>query len=445
MTNQLPDSELRLPSETKTTFGLPRIGALTGVRWWAAFAVLLAHNVPGGSTPAIVQSFFEQGVYGVTVFFVLSGFILTVTYREGLSAPTPAKVWNFYVARFARVYPLYLLVLLWVTPKKMTTIGAIFDETWLAHLFTIQAWFGVPFAFLWNGPGWTIGVEIFFYALFPLIVFLARKPLQTLRGSIGVTVAAAVVLIAEALLAEPTGWAMTAATTVFPPLRLGDFVLGIGLAGIYMNARRDPRLERIGVWFIVTFLAVAAGFVVMRTFYFATPGLNILYALPAGLLILGLAWTPDFWGTRWLATRPMIVLGEASYAFYLIHMSAGAYLNVGLLSEGFGKASTLLFVTGVVFVTAMAIGLNIMIESPARRAIRRWISVRKRTPKVEAAASTPGAASGAEPMGSDAEPGSSRAGTAAPHAAAAAPEPEAVTPGAEPAGSGAGVPQHRDV
>ena len=373
------ETSMELPRDSKTTSGLPRIGALTGVRWWAAFGVLLSHNVPGGETPALIQSFFTQGTFGVTVFFVLSGFILTVTYRDMLSTPTVGKVWNFFVARFARVYPLYLLVLLWVTPRKIVTIGAPFDESWLAHLFAIQAWFGIPFAYQWNGPGWSIGVEFFFYALFPLAVFLCRRPLQTMRGSVLVTAGAALLLLIEALLAEPVGWALTGATTVFPPLRAGDFLLGIGLAGIFAAGAASERRARIGTGFIVIWAVVTAGFIVVRTITYAFPGANILYAIPAGLLILGLAWSPDFFATRWLAIRPMIVLGEASYGFYLIHMSVGAYLTVGLLDDGFGKANTVLFALGVVFVTAMAIGLNVMIETPARRFLRKWLSA-KRSP-----------------------------------------------------------------
>jgi peptidoglycan/LPS O-acetylase OafA/YrhL len=75
----------------------------------------------------------------------------------------------------------------------------------------------------------------------------------------------------------------------------------------------------------------------------------------------------------------MIILGEASYAFYLIHMSVGSELNLGLLSNGFHKISLALWIVGVIFLTAMAIGLNVMVETPARRYIRRWLMPRKKT------------------------------------------------------------------
>jgi len=369
-----PQDDIAVPAVDVTPMGERRIGALTGVRWWAAFGVLLSHSMPGGDTPRLIQSFFEQGNLGVTVFFVLSGFILTYTYSQSLAKPTTQGIWRFYVARFARVYPLYLLVLLWVTPRKIVTSGAPFDGTWFSHLFGAQAWLRLPVAWEWNGPAWSVSVEFFFYALFPLLIFLARPLLRSLRRAwVFVAIAVAYVVV-ESAIAEPIGWTSDGTATVFPPLRLCDFVLGMAVGAVYLRSRLSPRLTRWGVALLGFWLVWTVGIIFVRTTYYGAPGINIAYALPAAALILGLAWTPHLLTTRWLATRPMIVLGEASYAFYLIHMSVGADLFVGLFADGFGKKAVILWVLGVTFVTATAIGLNIMVETPARRFLRRWLA-----------------------------------------------------------------------
>jgi peptidoglycan/LPS O-acetylase OafA/YrhL len=371
------EPEIAIPSVEIMPTGERRIGALTGIRWWAAFGVLLSHSIPGGDTPRIIQSFFEQGNLGVTVFFVLSGFILTYTYSETLVEPTGRKIWSFYVARVARVYPLYLLVLLWVTPRKIATYGAPIDESWFTHLFGIQAWFRLPVAWDWNGPAWSVSVEFFFYALFPLLLILARPLLGSTRKAYVFAAIGLAAVIAESVLAEPIGWTSDGTATVFPPLRLCDFLLGMGVGAIFLRSRLTPRLARWGLALLGVWLIWTLGVIWLRSFYYGVPGLNIAYAIPAAALILGLAWTPHLVTTRWLANRPMIVLGEASYAFYLIHMSVGADLFVGLFSNGFGNKAIVLWVLGVTFLIAMSIGLNIMVETPARRFLRRWLAPRK--------------------------------------------------------------------
>ncbi|MEI8080495.1 MAG: acyltransferase family protein, partial [Actinomycetes bacterium] len=122
----------------RTTAGLPRIESLTGLRWFAVLAVFMSHNPPDKSAPSWLQSLFGSGYMGVTIFFVLSGFILTVTYRESLSNPTWPRVGNCAVARFARIYPLYVFVLIYVVLLAASTSSL--PSGWWQHFLSIQAW-----------------------------------------------------------------------------------------------------------------------------------------------------------------------------------------------------------------------------------------------------------------------------------------------------------------
>jgi len=93
--NNATRSELTPPSTEK-------IDALTGLRWFAALAVVLDHNVPGGYTPRAVTQFFASGSMGVTVFFVLSGFVLAYNYDGRGSLLSLSALRSFYVNRIAQ-------------------------------------------------------------------------------------------------------------------------------------------------------------------------------------------------------------------------------------------------------------------------------------------------------------------------------------------------------
>lgn len=140
------------------------IEALTSIRFFAALCVLLYHS--GGpaisslsATPEAVKNFFANGYLGVTFFFVLSGFILTHVYFGKLH--NGRAVQQYALARFARIYPVYLLALLLATPFAPA------DDFWriAPQFFLLQLWFPPEFHFWpanWNMQSWTLSAELFF-------------------------------------------------------------------------------------------------------------------------------------------------------------------------------------------------------------------------------------------------------------------------------------------
>ena len=114
---------------------------------------------------------------GVTIFFVLSGFILTVSYGGAFRNPSTVKIWNFGVARVARVYPTYLLVLAYAVGLTVQSGGNLDHLT--RHVLALQAWSDSnAVIFKFNAPGWSIGVEFFLYACFPLLIVLLGRALE---------------------------------------------------------------------------------------------------------------------------------------------------------------------------------------------------------------------------------------------------------------------------
>ncbi|MEI8082378.1 MAG: acyltransferase family protein, partial [Actinomycetes bacterium] len=229
----------------RTTAGLPRIEPLTGLRWFAVLGVFFSHNVPGGSTPPWVQRLFAGGYMGLPVFFVLSGFVLTVTYGESLSTPTRSAIRNYGVARIARIYPLYLFVLVYVV--LISASSSSLPDGWWQHFLAIQAWSpDVRFAYALNSSGWFVGVDMFLYAMFPILIVLFRPLLRTparglmLAGGAVLFIAAAWFFFRQTGLADrPPSDPASAHRWLYrmPAMRLGDFGLGIGLAAAFLGLR----------------------------------------------------------------------------------------------------------------------------------------------------------------------------------------------------------------
>ena len=130
--------------------------ALTGVRFLAAWYVVLFHALPGLAhrypLPKLLGTFLSNGYLAVGLFFLLSGFILAYTYEgqiDGASGRT-----RFWEARFARIYPVYLLSLV----LSYTLATSLPFGTRLAVLGMVQAWnpLNPDMAGAWNYPAWTL-------------------------------------------------------------------------------------------------------------------------------------------------------------------------------------------------------------------------------------------------------------------------------------------------
>ena len=222
------------PSEPLT---IVRIDALTGLRILPALAVLLSHIDPPPWGGPLVTSFMEAGYAGVTVFFVLSGFVLAHNYFERFAQQFSFRLLHSYlVARLARVYPLYLAMLVWVSLPALL-FGRTRGWLWFEHALALQAWDPrLNRAYTFNAPGWSISVEFFLYACFPLLVALLLPRVRTYRRTL---LAMAVVVLSMATL---TGYFVlqgygdlpwedphSAHRWLYrnPVCRLGDFVLGM--------------------------------------------------------------------------------------------------------------------------------------------------------------------------------------------------------------------------
>jgi peptidoglycan/LPS O-acetylase OafA/YrhL len=126
--------------------------------------------------PKAIVTFLQNGYMGVPFFFLLSGFVLTYAHSGETSRSKSRR--SFWAARFARVYPVYLLSLVLNWPFRndgpfhiMLSRGAMAatltaTQTWNPHFFYL--------AQAWNPPAWTLSVEAFFYLCFPFLLPICR-------------------------------------------------------------------------------------------------------------------------------------------------------------------------------------------------------------------------------------------------------------------------------
>ncbi|MFF1881325.1 acyltransferase family protein [Pseudarthrobacter sp. NPDC058196] len=332
-----------------TTGGQPRtrLDRLTSLRFFAALAVFCFHATAFFTGPVrdILDFLFGQGRSGVTFFFILSGFVLAWSSR------VDDHPLSFYRRRFARIYPAYLVALLFAAVLWLLRDPLALLRGPLAP-FLLQAW--VPDSnsyFAINVPAWSLSVEAFFYLAFPLVVKvirpLAASGLWIVSGAailVTSTVAFVASLTTSASQLDANTFAVWFAI-YFPLARLPEFVLGVALALLMKRGA----LPRISWYFSVSFfLAVWCCMSIWPTIY----NVAAVCMVPFGALIVSAA-QRDIEGKPGLLRMPLLVSGGAiSYCFYLLHhifilrLSQRGFAELGLTGWGAFTVTLLLSITG---------------------------------------------------------------------------------------------------
>lgn len=285
----------------------PKLHSLTGLRFLAAFWVLLYHCREAFETlPAPLRLLIDRGYVAVPLFFVLSGFVLTYKYaaEDGLRG-SKSRFWR---SRFNRIYPTYFLAFLLFAPIAWVKTASPLTTA----LFTVtltQTWVGL---LSWNTPGWSLSAEAFFYFVFPFLMpLLMRVPLRWLGAVSLLSLVPAFTDSARIPLPLPE----------FHPLcHLIEFILGIVACRVAMNLTWSRSRIALLTAADAVLLLVLLCFVEMPDFALHTS----LLAIPMSVLICGLA------GLPWLSHPWLIALGDASYGLYVLQSPLHVYVKNAL-------------------------------------------------------------------------------------------------------------------
>lgn len=367
---------------------------LTSLRFFAAFYVVVFHVAPAAFRAHDLSDRFVTGGYiGVSFFFVLSGFVLGWNYLERCAAGTMRRS-EFWRARAARVYPVYVLGLLVSAPyfvyavvRQMPSHAAVAGEVGRAGALVLsltQSW--LPhYALAWNPPSWSLSVEAFFYALFPVLA-MAVVALPRRRIGAAMMIAWLVTLAAPAayVILRPDGAVYPRydvsdrfwldAMRFLPAFHLAEFVMGM-LAAKWLLDRRARNIAPSGrdvTWPVIGLTSIA----LVLLMFAADPLYPFLHdGLLAPLFVGVILLLANGRGAlvRMLSRPTLVLLGEASYALYLLHLPVAAWMSV--ISKHAGLALTPTeTVVGFAVYLPIAIGVSVLtlryVEEPARRAIR---------------------------------------------------------------------------
>jgi peptidoglycan/LPS O-acetylase OafA/YrhL len=337
------------------TGGADLIGPLTSIRFFAAFAVVLYHSGAAFASasphiPMPLKTLLLNGYLGVTFFFVLSGFILHLTYRGRIA--TSDQVKRFGIARFARLYPVYLVAVLAMLPFATLRGWADVPQFLLLHWWIPNGALGWND---WNMPTWTLSVEFFFYICFPLLSRMAEKlGSRSLLGLIAALLAFAAITGSSALIDNQFALFAWMKWTPVPLLRLPEFLIGVFVAELHLRGHR----ARIPAWPIALLLVVGLAAA-------TSPRIAAFATTMSALLIMTIAGDQQSRFARVLSVRWLVLLGAASYALYLMHQPVH-FAVLALL--GSSKAMVALQYPILI---AGSVAVFLFYEEPAREWIRK--------------------------------------------------------------------------
>lgn len=304
----------------------PQLPALTGIRTLLALGIVLFHFTPPHL--GILYPLVDNAYVFVGVFFLISGYVLTYNYGD---RGRNLNKRDFWIARVARLYPVYLFILLISFPMLLDEWHVrAHAEFWQGLILTPLLLQGLSpsLATFWNTVAWTLSCEAVLYIGFPWII---RVPWPKTTGRLIALLLAvwAIGLIPHSLytilnpdhLAGPvdryssTEWIRFLKFTPLP--YVATFLSGIILAKIHFALKFTVRQRMLLAAASLAALAVFFYALVPKTSYLLMHG-GLLTPI-FGALILGLS--APHWITSCFSWRPLLLIGESSYCLYLLHFN----------------------------------------------------------------------------------------------------------------------------
>jgi peptidoglycan/LPS O-acetylase OafA/YrhL len=358
-------------SPTELTAHRKSLDALTGIRFFAAFYVVMFHSqvsavlLDHGYAP--IGYFFQNGHLAVPLFFLLSGFILSYTYEGQIERPGGVR--RFWEARFSRLWPLYFISLLLSSLPPLQATPA--PGSAIASLLMLQAWnpFDVGMAGVWNAVCWTLSAEAFFYLCFPWTQRWLEK--QKSRSHLAWVALMLFICILFNLSSHSVG---TIAVGFYkhlpmPLIHLPEFFTGVGLGNYFLGhltAQKEQTEIRLlpgsGIWTYASAIGTLALLCVAANRWTSLVDIGFV------ALIFGLAAEKTLL-SRLLSTKTLLLGGGASYSIYLMQGPVKAWGNQ-IMAHLHQNSTGLRLALNAVLLLSFSLLLFKFVEEPTRRLLR---------------------------------------------------------------------------
>ena len=335
-----------------------QINALTSTRAVAAIMVVIHHFADAVFPFSALPKVFHSGNIAVSYFFVLSGFVLYISYHD-----VPVSFGDFFKRRVARIVPVHILalvlmILVAVGFLNYSLNGVAFKEIALSALF-LQAY--VPsYPLVLNSPAWTISVEMFFYALFPLFLLLLNK-----NRAVFISVMVILFMLAQYfhLKYYAQRWSLpdSIVDTIFfnPVMHISQFL--IGMIGGYLFMNKKTFMPKSS-WMTFALFCLVVLLIAARP---DNASYQVGLIAPVFMLfIFSVAVSqPTF-----LNGKAFVFLGEISYGIYILQFPVFKFLKA--INERYMHISVqYFFFIGLAVLLVVSALSYILFEKPLRRMI----------------------------------------------------------------------------
>ena len=335
--------------------------ALTTIRGIAAWWVVLYHfRVELGlQTWPIFQAVIAFGYLAVDLFFIMSGFVIALSYEQNFRSLRQQSILRFLGYRLARIYPLHLVVMILFLANPIAialfssegTVGDRYDiGYYFESLFLIQNW-GFSDIAGWNYPAWSISTEWAAYLIFPIMAWCSVRMLTNLRN-----IAAVILVVGTALMvfSARAGGLGNDIPRIGLARCLLEFSIGICLLKFWAVYRLGPSVANVVSIAAIAILVIGAAMGVP----------DYVYA-PWGLALLIVSLLCDTAILSRLLNNPVLIgIGKVSYSTYMIHYLVKDWVKFTI--EKPSVPSIVPFFIYVLCVAAASVVLYRFVELPGR-------------------------------------------------------------------------------
>ena len=351
-----------------------QLDQITFTRFIAALTVVFFHfgnqvfplNIP------LLDNVMKAGPIAVNYFYLLSGFIMAIAYYK----PANTKSFNtksYWLARFARIYPVYLVAFLLIAVTKLKTPDI--TTSLLLNASLLQSW--IPdYALSLNSPGWSLSVEAFFYLCFPVLLALIYRSGVKKLAKIAVALWLCTQVIHTVLLNSDSYQAHNTVHNFIyynPLMHINAFILGVITGVLFKNHHKTLDtwakysnsgiiITTVALVLIIAFqkqISTALGFEIALTNGQLAP----LFLLFIIFLSLNKGIISKIFSNKWL-----VLLGEASFSLYILQRPIH-----GIYEKTFQRIELPEVVHFYIYLLIL-IGISILsyklFETPARKFIR---------------------------------------------------------------------------